>query len=217
MGTALEKPQFLLTLEGERDALLREIAKTTVETEEERVQAADWLARVRSFLKAAEDRRKQLVGPLNDQVKAINTAFTGALTTAKQAETNLDKGISAFWAHQKDLERKEQARLVKLAEKRAVRAEEKGEPSPIPEVIPAIARAPERVTVTEAGKVGMVGHMKWRWADQKQIVKATSKLPDDFWVPDEVRIGKMVRAGTPQSAFNGAIIIWEEFGTSVRR
>ena len=217
MTTELQKPQYLVSLEGERDELLKHIALVPVENEEQRIQAADWLARVRSFIKAAEEKRKELVGPLNEQVKGMNTAFATVLVSAKEAENHLNKGISDFFQEQQRLQRLKQASLDKAAEKRAERAEAQGIVPSIPEVIPAVAAQPEKTTVTEAGTVGMREIPKWRWANEKQQNKATSSLPDDFWVPDEVRIGKMVRAGTPQAAFNGAIIVYKEFGTSVRR
>ena len=217
MTTAVSKPQELIRLEAECEALLKEIAKTTVENEDEKAQAADWLARVRGFLKGAEELRKELVGPLNEQVKAINSAFTTALISAKEAETNLNKGLSNFFQEQQRLQRLEQARLDKLAEKRAEKAEAQGVVSPIPEIISAVAARPEKTTVTEAGTVGMREIPKWRWLNESQKTKATSKLPDDYWIPDEVAIGKQVRAGVPQLAFGGAIIVYKEFGTSVRR
>jgi len=205
--TELQKSEQLISLEGERDALLKSIAKTTVESEDEKLQASDWLVRVRGFLKTAEERRKALVGPLNDQVKAINSAFSNALISAKEAETNLNRGISDFYLEQQRLQRLEQARLDRLAEKRADRAEAKGEVPPIPEIIAPIAAQPEKTTVTEVGKVTMSQIWKWRLVD-------INKVPREYFVLDEAKLTKVVRAGIRDIP---GIYVYSEPITTVRR
>lgn len=210
--------QELTKLKTQQEALLKEIALTpTIATKEEEGQAGNWLARVRSFLKEAENIRKAIVGPRNDEVKAINAAFSEGLRLARNADGVLDKAISDFRWEQEKARRKEIDRQQKLAENRAAKAEARGEVPAIPEPIAAVLPEVETTIETDTGKkVGQTKHKKWRWANDKQADKATSKLPDSFWVPNEVQIGQMVRAGTPEAVFNGAIIIYDDIGTSVR-
>ena len=210
--------QELAKLKAEQEALLKEIALTpTIQTKEEEVKAGNWLARVRGFLKEAENIRKAIVGPRNDEVKAINAAFSEGLRLARNADGVLDKAIADYRWEQEKARRKEMDRQQKLADNRAAKAEERGEVPAIPEPIAAAVPEVETAIETDTGKkVGQVKHKKWRWSDSKQADKATSKLPDPFWVPNEVQIGQMVRAGTPEAVFNGAIIIYDDIGTSVR-
>lgn len=51
-----------------------------------KIIAADLVARARKTIRLGESRRKVIVGPLNDQVKAINKVFADALSLFKRVD-----------------------------------------------------------------------------------------------------------------------------------
>lgn len=77
--------------------------------------------RIKSFVSMVEDKRKELVGPLNARVKAINEYCKKISAPLTEADSHVRSQLNAFAAEQERLRRIEEARIE--AERRA--AEEK--------------------------------------------------------------------------------------------
>lgn len=216
--TTEKKPQELITLEDSRNQLLDEIKGFEVTDDATRDFASNFLPRLRGFLRKAEEVRKGLVSPLNDEVSKINGLFRTSLQSAKDAEQSINRQLVKYQQEQIDAARKEQERLQRVADKRQERAESKGETPTIPEAIAPLVDTPVKTIKTDGGSVTFKTVKKWRWARPgKSENRSTSKLPDMFWIANEKLIDKAVKAGTPVEAFMGEVFIYEEQETMTRQ
>lgn len=161
------------------------------------------LAIVTKGLKQAKARHDEVKAEPLAKCNAIDAAFNDAYEPFKTAKALIGTKAGEYFKVKKDAEeaaRREAERLERealaakaKAEAEAAAAAKRGEePAPAPEPV-QVAPAPpipvaQAVVKTEAGTVGMVEHRTWEIADGALI-------PIDYYVLDEARIGKEIRAG----------------------
>ena len=109
-----EADQILLDNTKKDFAEILAVVKTHMVTDDASMEkATDMVSLVKKGLKAVEARRKELVAPLNDQVKQINSIFNGLKEQGGLATEPLTRQMSAH------LQKKErEARKAELERKR---------------------------------------------------------------------------------------------------
>lgn len=100
------------------DALVADITllvapvKSLTVTDEASCQTAIEVAQdVKAYLKRIEDKRKEMVAPLNEKVKAINEYCKSIAMPLAEADTRARAQINAFAAEQEIIKRREAARI----------------------------------------------------------------------------------------------------------
>lgn len=156
------------------------------------VDAAEFLAQVKTARKRVDELRHWFTDPLETQKKNIIARFKTTDAPLEQAQKIVGGKHLVYQRAQQEAARKEQERLRKLAEgkqaRQAARAEEKGLEAP-PVVIPMpTVQAPPKTIHTASGSV--TTRTVWR----HQVVDMAA-LPDEYKIADEVKLGKVVRAG----------------------
>ena len=90
------------------------ISKIKITNEETLTAAADILSNVKTRIKRLEDKRKEYVGPINEQVKAINEDFKKMSAPYLAAEMGIKALIGSYMDAQRklqeDAEREERKR-----------------------------------------------------------------------------------------------------------
>lgn len=187
----------------EHDERVQELSQGSVELleraqgieivdEESDLEAAEFLSQVKTARKRWDELRHWFTDPLEAQKKAIIARFKASDAPLEQAE-KIVGGKHLEWVRkQQELARKEQERLRRLAEARQARAEKKAEErgeEPPPVVIPMpTVQAPPKTLHTSSGAVRT--RTIWRF----EVVDFAA-LPEEYKVADEVKLGKVVRAG----------------------
>jgi|GEM_PF-1885597 len=169
--------------------------------------ALEMLTAARGYVKKIDRLKKRWLDPLNKQVKLIRGDFDAMKSPAQEADQILSRKTSDYRARVKEAQRKEQARLNKLAERRqeraAKRAEERGEDAP--PVIPLAPKveAPAKTVETESG-----AKVTYRKRTHFEVIDA-AQIPREYLSIDEKKIGAAVRAGiaTPENPIPG-VRIW---------
>lgn len=156
------------------------------------LEAAEFLSQVKTARKRWDELRHWFTDPLETQKKRIIAKFKTDDAPLEQAEKIVGGKHIAWVRQQQELARKEQERLRKLAEakqaRQAAKAEERGEEPP-PVVIPMpTVQAPPKTLHTASGAV----RTRTIW---KHEVVDMAALPDEYKIADEVKLGKVVRAG----------------------
>ncbi len=167
---------------------LRDYAEARVITTAEDLKpATDDLSIIAKLKKAMEEKRKEYVKPLQDHVKAVNDTFKKMMEPIEIADQVTRGKILAFQFKQK-LIREEQEKInalrVEAAKKEMELKGELTESVNLVEVIPEVAKR----TTSDLGSATM----KDNWTFQ---VIDFALLPDEYKMPDAVKIGKVVRAG----------------------
>jgi hypothetical protein len=163
-------------------------ASLTIVTNADLAPASDNLVLIRKIKKAMDERRKDYLKPFQEHVKETNDAYKSLMQPIEEADTITAGKVLAFNI--------EQARKIREAqaiedEKMALARREaqlKGgeftvDLSPVarPEAVP------EKVT-TLVGSTTLTDHWVFEITD-------FGLLPDEYKMPDAVKIGKVVRAG----------------------
>jgi len=156
------------------------------------LDAAEFLAQVKTARKRVDELRHWFTDPLETQKKNIIARFKSTDAPLEQAQKIVGGKHLAYQRVQQEAARKEQERLRKLAEakqaRQAQRAEDKGLEAP-PVVIPMpTIQAPPKTIHTASGSV--TTRTVWR-----HEVLDMAALPDEYKIADEVKLGKVVRAG----------------------
>jgi len=149
--------------------------KDEIEDEADLEVAATALTRIRDYLRRSSTARTELVKPLNDTVKKINTSFKDRDDPVSKENDRLARLMGAFRAkQQQERQRQYEENLVKSAEIFK-------EGSPIPEIVAPVPVEPERVVQTDPGSsVGFTTVWKWEATD-------ISLVPHKYFRLDEVK------------------------------
>jgi hypothetical protein len=155
------------------------------------------LAAITKGIKAADARRVELKAPALAECKAVDAAFADAVAPYKTAKDIIARKTGAYFAEKKAREeaaRRAAERAEREAAEKRRREEEIAaafdvvlEPAPAAEPPVAIEKV-ETITRTESGTVGMAEHRTWEVVDEAAI-------PREYFVLDEARVGKEIRAG----------------------
>ncbi len=156
------------------------------------LEAAEFLAQVKTARKRVDELRHWFTDPLETQKKAIIARFRATDAPLEQAQKIVGGKHITYQRAQQEAARKEQERLRKLAEARqarqAVKAEEKGLEAPPVQIPMPTVQAPPKTLHTAFGSVSTRNVWKHEVVDM-------AALPDEYKIADEVKLGKVVRAG----------------------
>jgi hypothetical protein len=155
--------------------------------------ANDDLAIIARLKKFMEDRRKQYVQPLNDQVKAINDNYKKLMQPVLDAEHITKQKMLDFNIEQERIRRQQEEinrlRTEAAQKEAAINEGELSEPVNLVEVIP---EAPKRVS-TDLGSSGMRDNWTYEIID-------FARLPDEYKLPNAAALNAFARStkGTRQ-------------------
>jgi hypothetical protein len=167
--------------------------KVVVDSNEGMLEATDILSWVSNAKKQVEDKRKFLVKPLNDHVKAINEMFKGYMAPLEQADGVLRKKVLIYRQEQERIRREEEERLRKEAEAEQKRLEKQAKkegaapPPPPPPVAPSM---PEQAKTVHSGMGSVSTKMVWDFEIVDEV-----KVPRNFMIVNEKAIRAAVKAG----------------------
>lgn len=200
-------------------ALQPEVGKLTtfanslvIKTQEGYAVAGRYLTTVKGLLKKIEDARTRVTKPLLEAQRELNAQANEAKAPLLEAETLIKRSMSAYTDEQLRLQREEQRKRDEAARKereklaeQARRAEATGKPEKAAAleqraeavVAPVIYRAPPKVS-------GIVTREVWKY----EIVDA-SALPREYTMPDDTRIGGVVRSMKGDTNITG-VRVWSE-------
>ncbi len=218
----MEQEKTLQELEGtvqqDQQSLTQQITGIEISDQAGFNRAATWLTQVKARIKKLEEKRKQYVQPLNNQVKAINDDFKKMTEPYLVIETEIKGKMGAYADEQRriqaEADRIERERRAEEARKLAAEAEisrqkavaivkkqedEKAKLEPKPEPV-----TPPTTVKTDTAKVVTKVVVKFEVVDP-------SKVPDEFKVVDERLVRQAVNSGARRIA---GVRIWEESSIS---
>ena len=151
--------------------------------------ATDDLSAISRLKKAMEEKRKDYVKPLQDQVKAINDTYKTLMQPIEAADLTTRNKILAYQKEQEHI-RREQEEINRMRLEAAQKEMKlKGEITESVNLVEVAPEAPKRVQA-QMGAVSQRMIRKWKLVD-------FSLVPDQYKMLNEMLIGKMVRAGIP--------------------
>lgn len=194
-----------------------------VRTQEEFEGCAKFLQKVKGALAELEQRRRSIVDPINLAVKRINDLFRGPRETLEVAETSAKGAMARYSQEQERKAREEEARLrrlaaeenakkIKAAEREAEKAEKKGDPA-LAESIRDQAQAtliPPPILQAETPKAAGIS-MRTVW---KFRIVNEALVPREYLVPDERKIGGVVRSLQDKASIPGVEVYAEQLVAS---
>lgn len=180
--------------------------------------AGDFLRKLKTAQKTLEEKRVSITGPLNDSLRRINDLFRAPAKALTEAEQHLKLQMAAFETAQRQEEERqrreaeEKARQEREAlEERARSAAAKGRTEQAQELSTrASAVVAEAPALAPARAAGIAFGEEWKfWVDDPNLV------PDEFWILDQAKIGRVVRALKGDAKIPG-VRIWSEPRVSAR-
>ena len=154
--------------------------------DEDDLAAKTMLAEVRSMLKEADAKRKQVKEPYLRAGKEIDAAFRTAAAPWQAAESALVGKTGAYHKAKVEAEQAALRERERIERERLERSAEQGV-TPQPE-LPPLPSAVASTTSTAAGAVTMVAVRGFQIVDPEQI-------PREFLTIDRVKIGDVYRKG----------------------
>jgi len=183
-------------------------AKAAVVTNDAEMKAStNDLSIIRMLKKGIEEHRQVYVRPINEHVKTINQTYKLLTDPIEQADKITGDKILAYRA---EVERKRrEAEAINQAKLDLARreAELSGTGEITVDITPVIVpEAPPNHVRAEAGTLGMTKNWKFEVTD-------FALLPNEYKLPDLVKIGKVVRAGVNIPGVKS----WQEDGIRITR
>lgn len=172
----------------------------------------DILSQIKKYYKEVEDKRKELKAPIIASGKALDAFFDKPKQTLDNAMQIISRSILDYRRRiaeearkaQEELNRKAEEERRKLAE-RADKAEEKGKDDKA-ELLRMKADAVVAPVINAEVKLDKSVIVKtWKYE-----VVDIDKLPREYMIPDDSKIGKMVRASGGTLKIEGVRIYPEE-------
>lgn len=145
---------------------------------EEYRQATDVLAFLGAQTKIIDNAYKYYAGPLKDQLAKVKADFGQYLMPLAELESQVKGLMKPFIIAEQERKDKEQAKL----ERQAMKGNKNDAMVTVP-VVNEVSTQHGKFGSSTARKV-----VKWR-------VKNESKIPDKYWVLDDIAIGKAIREG----------------------
>lgn len=206
-NSLVSMPQEMEVLANQGSLAMQELRDLRVTDEATMQKASTGIILVRGLIKQAEAIRQKLVKPLNDHVRMINGEIAKTTGPLKEVDDSLSGELSAYRAKLEAARFAEEARLRKLAEARAKKAEETGRPVPVPKELQVAVPPAEKKVETEAGSVTFVKKPDWELQD-------ITKVPAEYLMLNSALITKVVNAGVRDIP---GIRIWIKEIPSTRR
>ncbi len=182
----------------------------TVDSKVSQALASASIITIRDTQKLVEIEKKSWTDPLNKIIKRLREQAKPVEDMLDKAEKHLAIQLNSWYLKEKELERKEQERQNKLAQKRFDRAEEKGI-NIFPTPIAPIVQLAEKKVETDNGGITYI-------TQKKAIVKDITKVPlfvnnIQLLTPDLNAIKKLLEAGVEVS---GCELIEESYIRTTR-
>lgn len=155
----------------------------TITNDQEQAEAMAYIARGKKVLKFCESLYEPLIKQLKATIKQHQDEAKAKLAPLESRIGAVSQASIAYFTRQQDEARKKQERENAKYDRKVEKA---GPDAVLPP--PPVVAAPAKHLNTEAGQVQFRTVKKFRIADPALI-------PDEYWVLDEVKIGKAIRAG----------------------
>lgn len=202
-----------------------ELAKTyenfSVTTAEVYAGAGNDLLIIKTKIKELDTLRKSLTKPLDESKKRIMELFKAPLAYLDRVRISIDSAMVNWNRKQEEIRQAEQARLLEAQRKEterlaklAEKAEERGDESKAEEFKEraAVVESTALVVASKVEKVaGLTKTVNWKF----RIVDV-NKIPREYMLPDEVKIGQIGRVTKGAAKIEGIEFYPEESMRSVR-
>lgn len=208
----LEKNPEVVAIEAQISNLLSGIDSLEIANDNQAKEVADRLRDIKAVQKKANDARVALTRPIDQQKSTILDFFKDRILNKLDAtERVLKRALLQYQEAQERIRREEQRKADEAARKererlakRAAAAEAKGQAEKA-EALAEQAQAVVAPIQQEAPKFsGISARSVWKFR-----VTDASKIPPEYMVPDEQKIGKVVRALKQDTVIAG-IEVYEE-------
>ena len=173
---------------------------------------AEFLKTIKSLSNDVEAQRKKITQPLDQAKKQVMDLFRPLSTALSSAESTIKRRLVAWQSEQDRIAREERRKAEERSrrererlEKQAQDAEEKGRTERA-DILRD--RAASTVVVSAAPETPKVSGLSTRSVWKFEVVDA-SKVPDEYKVVDEKKVGGVVRALKGDANIPG-VRIWEE-------
>lgn len=179
--------------EAQTSELEARVASFPVKNEADYQTGLAFVGQIKSVAKALETDRKAITDPINKSLKLINAKYKAPKEALEQAQRSLERKLGSWYAEQQRKAREAEAKALAAQqakqEKLNARADELGvAPAMAAPVAPRVAAPAKSVSTAGGGSVGLKPVQKWRVTDEALV-------PREYLVLDEVKIGKVTRAG----------------------
>jgi len=159
--------------------------------------AAERLRSIKAVQKQLEEKRTSVTGPLNEALRSINGWFKSPMQYLADAELIYKREMATFSAEEERIARVEAAKAAEKArleqeelQRRAAKAAEAGKAEKAAELEARAADVvPEKPAFVPAKAKGIGISERWTFH-----VVDPAKVPREFLVVDEAKIGQLVRA-----------------------
>ena len=177
-------------------------AEVTISNDGEMHQVAELLRRIKTHAKDLNEKRLEITRPIDESKARIMAMFRPIEDKLKNAENIIKRGILSWEAKIAEENRRQQ----EIANRAAKEAEERARAALVVKAETAIAEGKPELAVAyvekaEAVIVAPVNVAVERRASGISIPKIwkfritdSSLIPDEFWILDETKIGKVVKA-----------------------
>ena len=186
-------PQAALQIVEKEVPSLQKRAESIQLTDQASLEFATETASIASrLLKKLEEKRQELVTPLNEEVRVINAQFKKAGEPLEAIKKAVKAKLASYMDEQDRKRREEEARLKRLADeqrKRELEEAAKNRPA-APTVALAIptAKAPEQTIQSQTGAASTKKVWKWKLVD-------IAKVPQPVLRTNDVEINAAIRDG----------------------
>lgn len=174
-----------------------------ITTDAELTAATGWLAQVRKRRKEIEEFFDRLIKPFRQAIAEHKRQCDNLLAPLRTEESAQNGEILRYRQEQARQAAEAQRRAEAQYDRRVERAMEKGKDPALVKPPPVVA-APAKTVETDGAKVTFRKIRKFR-------VRNPDEVPREYWVIDEVKIGKAVRAGIQVPGCD----VWEEETSAV--
>lgn len=164
-------------------SLVEKYSNLKVVDEAGQVKALTAHAEIQGYLKQIETEKLAVTKPARGWVDNINERVLNLILPLKKLKESLLQEITKYRDDLREAQKKEQARLQKLADNRKARAEEAGRPAPLPEAIAPLVSGPVKSFETDMGKSTFVKH--WCF-----VITNSDLIPKEYWDINQSRLDK---------------------------
>lgn len=156
-----------------------------IKDEDSASKAVTFLGGIKSFLKEADEKRKDLTKGAKEFIDTVNGIFKPWETKLKEVDTSLRARLSTYQIAKEAQTRKEREEAEKKLQKQMEKAEKTG-------VMPTkLVEVPAEQPKSFSGDGASATFRTIRDFE----IEDEKKIPKDYWALDLVKIGKIIRAG----------------------
>lgn len=156
-----------------------------IKDDESASQAVTFLGGIKSFLKEADEKRKDLTKGAKEFIDTVNGIFKPWETKLKEVDHGLRNRLSLYQLAKEVAEIRAREEAEKKLQKQLDKAEKTG-------VMPTkLVEVPVEQPKTFSGDGAAASFRTIREFE----IEDQEKIPAEYWMLDEVKIGKIIRAG----------------------